>query len=215
MEARAFGSTVATCPIDLTVSGAGTRVVDTALERFGRLDSVVNNAASLEPISPLADVDLDGLEQTLRLDVLAPLSLLQRAIPMLRETEGRVLNVNSTAATVPIAGLGAYCAAKAALTAVTRVLATEEPTITWLLVQPGPVDTDMHVLLRDAGEGISQERRDYYHRLQASGALVAPDVAGTRFSWLARRAPAAWSGRELEPDDADVQQGIIEEGWLP
>jgi NAD(P)-dependent dehydrogenase (short-subunit alcohol dehydrogenase family) len=207
-EAQGAGGDVLSVDADLSVRGTGTRVVDLALDRFGRLDAVVNNAARLEPVEPLGTVDLAELEKTLRLDVMAPLELLQMAIPALREASGRVLNVSSTAAHTAIAGLGAYCAAKAALAASTRVLALEQPRITWLLVQPGPVDTDMHVLLREGGDGISADRRAYYRQLQRDGALVAPEVAGARFAWLALHAPVDWSGQEIEPDDSRVTAAL-------
>lgn len=209
------GARVLPVTTDLAGDAAATDVVERTLEHFGRLDVLVNNAASLGPIAPLGTVDRDPLVTTLALNLLAPLGLVRAAAPALRAAGGRVLNLSSTAATQPMAGLGTYGLTKAALAAATRVLALEEPGITWLLVQPGPVDTDMHVALREDGEGIDPERRSYYHELNEQGGLAAPDQVGARIAWLALHAPAGWNGREIGVDDPELSQLIDERSAQP
>ncbi|MGH2948391.1 MAG: SDR family NAD(P)-dependent oxidoreductase, partial [Solirubrobacteraceae bacterium] len=106
-----------------------------------RIDLLVNNASLLGP-SPqprLADYPLDVLERVYRVNVLAPLALVQAALPGLRT----VLNVTSDAAVEPYAGWGGYGSSKAALDHLTRILAAEHPELRVLAVDPGDMSTQM------------------------------------------------------------------------
>ena len=94
----------------------------------GGLDLLVNNASVLGP-SPqpqLADYPLDVLEHVYRVNVAAPLALVQLALPVLRPG-ARILNVTSDAAVEPYEGWGGYGSSKAALEQLTNVLAAEHP----------------------------------------------------------------------------------------
>src|SRR3954469_6961336 len=89
----------------------------------GPIDLLVNNASILGP-SPqpaLADYPLDVLERVYRINVLAPLALVQLASP------ARVLNITSDAAVEAYEGWGGYGSSKAALEQLTNVLAAEHP----------------------------------------------------------------------------------------
>ena len=116
----------------------------------GEIDLLVNNASLLGP-SPqpqLADYPLDVLEQVYRVNVLAPLALIQLALPRI------VVNVTSDAAVEAYEGWGGYGSSKAALEQLSNVLAAEEPSVRVYWVDPGDMRTEMH---QDAfpGEDIS------------------------------------------------------------
>jgi NAD(P)-dependent dehydrogenase (short-subunit alcohol dehydrogenase family) len=110
-----------------------------------RLDALVNNASLLgpSPQPPLADYPLDVLERVLRVNALAPLALVQLALPLL-PPGGRIVNVTSDAAVEAYEGWGGYGAAKAALEQLTRVLAAEHPGLRVYAVDPGDMNTRMH-----------------------------------------------------------------------
>lgn len=207
-SAQAEGANVLTVQTDVSSEGAPEDIMQLAQQRFGRLDAVVNNAAILEPIAPLADVRTEDLTRMLGVSAVAPLSLTRAALPLLRASMGRVLNVSSSAATLPIPGIGAYCVAKAALAMGSRVLAAEEPLVTIVSVQPGPVDTGMHEALREGGYGIGAARRSYYRRLLEDGELVPTEIPAERFAWIALEAPREWSGRDISHDDGAVTAGL-------
>ena len=106
----------------------------------GRIDLLVNNASLLGP-SPqpaLADYPLDVLEQVYRVNVLAPLALIQLARPRI------VVNVTSDAAVEPYEGWGGYGSSKAALEQLTAILAAEHPARRVYAVDPGDMNTRMH-----------------------------------------------------------------------
>lgn len=116
-----------------------------AVDRFGRLDLLVNNASRLGP-SPqptLAQYPLDELTRVYDVDVFAPLALIQLTLPLLRTASGVVVNVSSDAAVEPYPGWGGYGSAKAALDQVTAVLATEQETLAAYAFDPGDMRTDL------------------------------------------------------------------------
>ena len=215
----AAGGEVETVPADLTERGAPASVVERTVARWGGVDALVNNAARIEPIVRVADVDVDDWERTLALDLVVPVRIVQAALPALRESGGRVINIVSTAANLPLAGLSAYCVAKTGLAMLTRVLALEEPGVTTISAQPGPVDTGMHVALRADNDALDPARSAYYRELQEQGALRPPALPGRSLAWLALAAPPEWTGREMEHDETEIMRpaelllGPHEQGW--
>jgi NAD(P)-dependent dehydrogenase (short-subunit alcohol dehydrogenase family) len=119
------------------------------------IDLLVNNASDLgpSPLPPLYAVPLDRLEQVYRVNALAPLALVQLALPRLVEG-ARVVNVTSDAAVEAYEGWGGYGSSKAALEQLSAVLAVEHPALRVYAVDPGDMRTRMH---QDAypGEDIS------------------------------------------------------------
>ncbi|HWD86101.1 MAG TPA: SDR family oxidoreductase [Solirubrobacteraceae bacterium] len=109
-----------------------------------RIDLLVNNASHLGP-SPQPALDaypLDELEHVLRVNLLAPLALIQLAVP--RMSGGCVINVTSDAAVEPYPGWGGYGASKAALDQLTAILGAEHPELRIYSVDPGDMRTRMH-----------------------------------------------------------------------
>jgi NAD(P)-dependent dehydrogenase (short-subunit alcohol dehydrogenase family) len=117
-----------------------------AVSDRGRLDLLVNNASLLGP-SPqpeLADYPLDVLRRVFDVNAVAPLALIQQALPLLRAHEGRIINVTSDAAIEAYPGWGGYGSSKAALEHMTRVLIEECPGMRIFLADPGDLRTQMH-----------------------------------------------------------------------
>jgi NAD(P)-dependent dehydrogenase (short-subunit alcohol dehydrogenase family) len=109
------------------------------------IDLVVNNASKLGP-SPqpsLADYPLDDLRRVYEINVVAPLALLQEALPRLA-TGARIVNVSSDAALEPYEGWGGYGSSKAALDQITAILAAEHPELRVYALDPGDMRTQMH-----------------------------------------------------------------------
>ncbi|MFF5209970.1 SDR family NAD(P)-dependent oxidoreductase [Streptosporangium sp. NPDC000396] len=116
-----------------------------AVQDQGGLDLLVNNASGLGavPLPPLAGYPLDALEDLFRSNVLAPLALIQAALPGLRERHGAIINISSDAAVEAYEGWGGYGATKAALEQLSNVLAVEEPGVPVWWVDPGEMNTTM------------------------------------------------------------------------
>ena len=106
----------------------------------GEIDLLVNNASLLGP-SPqpaLADYPLDVLEQVYRVNVLAPLALIQLTGAEI------TINVTSDASVEAYEGWGGYGSAKAALDHLTAILAAEQPAKRFYAVDPGDMNTRLH-----------------------------------------------------------------------
>ncbi|MEA1676025.1 SDR family oxidoreductase [Nitrospirillum sp. BR 11163] len=128
--------------------------VAAAIERWGRLDVLVNNAGAGLP-QPLAEMSPESVGAVFKVNVFGPALLARAALPHLRETRGAIINLSSTLARKPVAGFSAYAASKAALEQMTRTWALELAPLGIRVnaIAPGPVESDF---LRDR-MGFSEE----------------------------------------------------------
>ena len=137
---------------DLADAGHRRALVEAA---GGEIDLVVNNASLLgpSPQPPLADYPLEEFRRVYETNVVAPLALVQLALPRLREGAA-ILDITSDAGVEAYEGWGGYGSSKAALEQMTAVLAAELPGVRVYWVDPGDMRTQMH---QDAfpGEDIS------------------------------------------------------------
>jgi 3-oxoacyl-[acyl-carrier protein] reductase len=110
------------CALDVTDQAA----VDELAGRLERCDALVNNAAVWR-FTPLADTPIDEASRVLAVNVLGPLLLMQRLVPVMARGGGggAIVNVSSITAKYSPTGTGVYPASKAALEALTRVAAVE------------------------------------------------------------------------------------------
>jgi NAD(P)-dependent dehydrogenase (short-subunit alcohol dehydrogenase family) len=180
-------------------------VVEEATKQFGKIDALVNNAGILEPISKLADCDPEQFRQNILVNLMGPFYMIREALSALRESKGRIINISSGAAIKPIPSWSAYCAAKAGLTHLTRVLAVEEPSITSVSVRPGVVDTNMQAHIREKGpKAMPPELSKYFIDLKQQGKLEPPWIPARSIAWLALKAPPELSGEFIEHDDPRI-----------
>jgi NAD(P)-dependent dehydrogenase (short-subunit alcohol dehydrogenase family) len=127
--------------------------IATALALTGRIDILVNNAATIEPMAPLARLDATGFDRAMRVNVAGPAALVAALWPaMSAGSGGRIINVVSGAAREPLPGWAAYCASKAALLMFTRSITLEgaDAKILGFAFAPGLVDTDMQAAIRQS-----------------------------------------------------------------
>jgi NAD(P)-dependent dehydrogenase (short-subunit alcohol dehydrogenase family) len=210
-EVKQLGGAPLVCKADISHAGACRAAVLKTLDRFGRLDALVNNAGIIEPIAPVASADTERWQYNIAVNLLGPFYLAREAISELRKQKGRIVNVSSGAATRTLEHVSAYCAAKAALNHFTRVLAAEEPRLTVMSVRPGVVDTRMQeAIRRDGPNAMTAEQVAYYQNLKLRGELEAPEVPGRAIAWLALHGPAEFSGQFLDYDDPRISRPALE-----
>ncbi len=116
-----------------------------AAAKFGGLDAVVNNASilGLSPQPELNAYPLSVLEQVYRVNVFAPLGVLQAIFQHLKPG-ARILNITSDAGAEAYAGWGGYGSSKAALEHLSAIYAEENPDLRVYQVDPGDMRTQMH-----------------------------------------------------------------------
>ena len=138
-EIEALGRGAVMTAGDLTEPDSAISVVEVARSRFGRLDLVVNSAASFETGDLLA-VDADAWDAIMNLNVRAPHLVVRAAAPLLRESRGAVINLVDLSAFQPWTGYPVHAVSKAALAHLTRVQARAlAPEIRVNAIAPGAV----------------------------------------------------------------------------
>lgn len=161
-----------------------------AAQDFGRLDVLVNNASELgpSPLPPLAEHPLDALERIYAVNVIAPVALVQAALPLLRASQGLIVAISSDAARGAYPGWAGYGSSKAALDLATRTLASElrEDGVGAVSVDPGDLRTQMHQAAFP-GEDISDR--------------PLPDVTTPFWLWLFGQERLAVSGRRYQAQE--------------
>lgn len=138
-----LGKNVTLCIADLEDTSTPKKIVDCALEAFGQIDSVVNNAATIKR-SNLLQITPEEFTKTLTINLQSALFLIQAAFPHLKKSGGSVLNIGSINAYTGESSLLAYSISKAGLQTLTRNLANAHGVdgVRFNLINPGWILTD-------------------------------------------------------------------------
>jgi len=112
-------------PTDVTDDASAERLVKSAVDAFGRVDTLVHNAFAMPPMVDLAEVDLDAVRESFETNVLAALRLTRLFAPALVEARGSVVMINSAVLRHSRRTFGAYKMGKASLLALAQSLSGE------------------------------------------------------------------------------------------
>jgi NAD(P)-dependent dehydrogenase (short-subunit alcohol dehydrogenase family) len=173
---------------DLTTEGCPQRLVDLAMQTFGRLDAVVNNAAMVVA-SNLQTTDLEFFRKMLEVNTIAPFALIKAALPELSKVRGNVLNIGSVNAWSGEPNLLPYSVSKGALMTLTRNLGDtlmRENGVRVNQINPGWVLTENEAQ-RKREHGLAD---DWYKDLPKvyapAGRILWPEeIAAAAIYWLA------------------------------
>jgi NAD(P)-dependent dehydrogenase (short-subunit alcohol dehydrogenase family) len=149
---RADGGRALAVPTDVGDAGSVQRLVQQAVETFGRLDFAFNNATDGPMPAPLADIDPDGFDRAIRTNIRGTFLGMKYQIPaMLRSGGGAIVNMASLGGIQGVTNLAGYVAGKAGIVALTKVAALDyaDQGIRVNVVAPGPILTHH---LQAAGE---------------------------------------------------------------
>lgn len=175
-------------------------------DRYGRLDVLINNAGIAGPTAHVEDIDPAEWDQTIAVDLNGQFYCARKAIPMLKDTRGSIINIASTVAFMGCPGRAPYTASKWAILGLTKTLAMElgPHGIRVNAICPGSVDGDRvdAVIERDAkSRGQTAEViRDVYLRQSSLRTFISPDDVASLALFLASDLASKISGQAIGVD---------------
>lgn len=189
-EVTARGGVAVAVPADITTHDEVAAAVATAVERFGGIDVVVNNAGVGES-APVLEESLERWEETLRINLTGPFLVTQLALPSVIERRGAIVNVASVNGVLAGPGWTSYCVSKAGLIMLAKCVANDygRRGVRANVVCPGWVrtpmgDHDMDELARE--RGIDREGAyAHTHRLHPLGRPAEPEEVASVIAFLA------------------------------
>jgi len=194
-EVRARGRRALVVATDVTVGEDLDRLLSRALETFGRLDVLVNNAGGWPPRIALALPDEDFMA-SYQFNVVSALHLSRAAAPHLARTRGAIVNVSSAMSHCVDTGFVAYGVAKAALNHMTRLLAHEwAPRVRVNAIAVGATLTDALEAFVGTGDLIEQMTAK-----TPMGRLATPEDIAASVLFMASPASSWITGKILEVD---------------
>lgn len=179
---------------DLAVCDA---LIDQVIERFGRLDVLVNNAGRMTE-APLATTSLEEWQATISLNLTVPFMLSKAAIPHLQQTRGCIINIGSIEGLASNPGHAAYCASKAGLHALTRATAVDHgDRVRCNSIAPGWIDTELNA------QFVSQRSESFHQelaRIHPSGRIGMPEDVASLAVFLASKQAEFMNGQTVTLD---------------
>ncbi len=196
------GGRAVPCTADVALDEDSRHMMESAVEAFGRLDILVQNAAIGMKPTPLVEVEESFFEDLFRINVKSCFLGAKHAVPVLRQqgNGGVILNTVSTAALAPRPGLGPYNATKGALLTLSRTLALELAPERIRVNGICPVAGETAMLPGFLGEGDQEAARRRFRETIPLGRLSTPlDVANAAL-FLASDEAQFLTGVMLEVD---------------
>ncbi|KWI58868.1 short-chain dehydrogenase [Burkholderia cepacia] len=197
-EIRRHGGQAFACAGDVCHADTHRRLVATALREFGGLDIAINNAGTVGPLKPLADISLDDWQHTLSTNLTAAFLGASNQIPAMLERGGSIVFTSSFVGTsVGLPGMSAYGASKAGLMGLVKGITADYAArrIRANALLPGGVDTAM---------GGDREQKEWAAGLHAMKRIARPDEIASAALFLASPMASFVTGSALFADGGNA-----------
>jgi NAD(P)-dependent dehydrogenase (short-subunit alcohol dehydrogenase family) len=184
------------------------RVVDATVERFGRLDCLVNNAGWHPPHQPIDAFSCQDLRDLLELNLVSMFAACKRALPHLRKTRGNIINVSSLVGAMGQLHATTYVATKGAITAFTKALAIDEAAhdVRVNAISPGNIYTPLWQEAIDAAPDPARCRADG-DAAQVMGRMGTIEETGALCLFLAAEATFTTGVDHVQSGGAELGYG--------
>jgi NAD(P)-dependent dehydrogenase (short-subunit alcohol dehydrogenase family) len=186
--------------VDVRFEAEVKAAVDQTIEHFGQIDILVNNAGISSPMGPFWERPIEEYDRIMQVNARGVWLGMRYVIPhMLERGYGRIINTASQLAHKPAPFTAAYCASKAAVVAMTVVVAQEVATrgITVNALCPGPTDTPMW-------RSGSQEWHDWKLGTLPMQRVGEPDDQAFACVYMASDEAKYLTGQSISPNGGDV-----------
>ncbi len=207
-DITASGGRAEAIPVDITDRAAVSALVSRVIERYGRIDALVNAAGLMPMAAAVVDFDDDLFDELFGVNMTGNYIVTKAVLPhMIARRFGRVISFSSISATKTYPNFAAYAAAKNALIAFNSALSQEVAAdgITVNTILPGFTETEeMHriwgEIAANAGTTIEEVMRPIFEDLVPIHRWVQPQEVGELVSFLVSRRADAISGQKLTID---------------
>jgi NADP-dependent 3-hydroxy acid dehydrogenase YdfG len=205
-EINASGGTALALATDVAIYDDVHAAMELAKEKFGGIDILINNAGVLEPVERLENATVAAWDKVIDINVKGVFYGMRAVLPIMKQSGGgTILSIGSGAGTSALEGWSHYCASKAAVHHLNRVLHLEEASngIRGLVLSPGTVATDMQVVIKKSGVNPVSRLNWEDH--------ISPDWVAQTLVWMCTPNSDQWLGSvvSLRDDEIRRQVGLI------
>ena len=188
-EIEGAGGRAASALGDIGDAADAEAMVETALEHFGRLDILVNNAAAPQGLDRdvIDGIPIEVFDEVIRINLRGTWLMCRAAVPVMRRRRwGRIINISSMAGVIGAPRSSPYSASKAGIIGLTRALAMDVAAwgVTVNAICPGALDTSRSVLSLDPDLDVRAEMQQRGRRLPV-GRVGRPDDVAAAVRYLA------------------------------
>ena len=161
-----------------------------AIERFGAIDILINNAGVIDPVARLEDADPHEWGRAVDINLKGVFHGIRAALPVMKN-KGKVINISSGAATGALEGWSHYCSTKAAVLSLTRCVHEEygDKGVSCIGLSPGTVATDMQKVIADSGVNRVSELDWSVH--------ISPEMVAEAIAWLCADTSGNYDGTDF------------------
>jgi NAD(P)-dependent dehydrogenase (short-subunit alcohol dehydrogenase family) len=195
------GGSASFCHTNVSVAADAETMVRTAVERYGRLDCAVNNAAVTPDTHPIAELDEQEWDRILAVDLKGvALCLKYEVAQMLEQGDGgSIVNIGSVSSFRPQPNNAAYTAAKHGVIGLTKVASLENAPLGIRVntVAPGAIDTPM---IRGALETVGMTEAEFAPQISLLGRFGQPEEVAQASLWLCSDQSSYVTGAVLSVD---------------
>jgi NADP-dependent 3-hydroxy acid dehydrogenase YdfG len=189
-ELQFNGAEVAIKALDVTRREEMTQFVEYALERWGRVDVMINNAGIM-PLSPMASLRVEEWEQMIDVNIKGVLYGIASVLPtMLAHQRGHIINIASIGALAVSPTAAVYCATKFAVRAISDGLRQENSQLRVTCVHPGVVESELASTITDPA---AAEAMQHYRAI-----ALQPDAIGRTVCYAIE-----------QPEEVDVNEIVV------
>jgi NAD(P)-dependent dehydrogenase (short-subunit alcohol dehydrogenase family) len=198
--AEEIGDSALAIPCDVSQYDQVSATVDRAVETFGGLDFLINNAGIIDPIAPLEKSTPEDWGKVIDINVKGVYHGLRAAIPVMK-SGGVIVNISSGAAGGNLEGWSHYNASKAAVLSLTKTAENETPdAIRVVGLSPGTVATDMQSVIKESGVNVVSKLDWSVH--------IPAEWVGKALVWLCGEDASEFRGDDVSLRDEDIRRRV-------